>query len=323
MPARTALAIGALVALLGLIAGACSLVGHSDSTNRATSTTVATSTSTTAPGPALTATGAAPLIALRFRLRAGTTQTVAVTTDVGVTEMEPQGPQTVDPPPVIQTLRFRVGSVARDGTARVSFRVIGVEIGRGNALSDAETATYREALGSLMGIGGSGRLSPLGQFRVDRLSVPADVGPSVRSQVATLRNQVSELAPALPSQPVGVNASWTTKTTTSLGGATVNQSVTYTVTAIDGDRIAYRSTSTATASRQPLAFSGLPDGTVATLASSNLIGTGSGTLDLTSVAAVSSTTISGTQVIEVATGAAPPTSTTQNITVATRSQPAR
>ncbi len=321
VPVRTVFALGAAVILLGLTGGACSLADRSPDAGRS-GTTEAPSTPATAPGPTLTTAGAAPRVVLRFRFRPGMTQTVAVTTDVGVTETEPQGPQTVDPPPVVQTLQFRVDSVATDGTARITFRVTKADVGRGNALSETEAAAYRNALQSLVGIRGSGQLSPLGQFEVADLSVPAGVGPSVRSQVDTLRNQVSNLAPVLPSEPVGVGASWTAETTTSLGGATVSQAVSYTVTAVDGDHISYRSTSSATASRQPLALTGLPDGTVASLVSSDLTGTGTGTLDLTSVVSASSTATAGTQVIEVAAGDAPPTSTSQRIMITTRSRPA-
>jgi hypothetical protein len=319
VPARTPFTLGVLAAVLCVSVSACSLVGGShDRSSRAAG---APGASTTQPGPALTATGTAPRVALRFRLRRGSTEQVAITTDVGVTQPGPAGPQTVDPPPVVQTLRFRVGSVASDGTAEINFEVVEADVGRGNALSDAEIATYRHALGALKGIRGSGTLSPLGQFRVGQLGVPADLSPSVRSQVDALRNQVSGLAPTLPSEPVGVGASWTATTATSVGGATVHQSVTYTVTAIDRNKISYRSATTATAARQPLALPGLPDGTVATLVSAALAGTGTGTLDLASVASTSSTTATGTQAIEISTATAAASTTTQQVTATTRSQP--
>jgi hypothetical protein len=321
MPARTAFFVAVLAAVLAVAGSGCSLVdgGHDRSSNLRRS--AGDPTPSTGAGPTLSTAGSAPRVALRFRLRRGSTAQVAITTDVGVTQAGPAGPQTVDPPPVVQTLRFRVGTVASDGSAEVAFEVTGADVGRGNALSAAEVATYRDALGVLKGIHGTGTLSPLGQFRVDQLAVPPGVSPSVRSQVDALRNQVSNLAPVLPSDAVGVGGSWTAATTTTVGGATVQQSVTYTVTAVDGDRIAYRSMTTATAARQPLALPGLPAGTVATLVSSTLTGTGTGTLDLTSVASKATTVASGTQVVEVATGTGSPTTATQQLTTSSRSQP--
>lgn len=318
MRAPTTLLLGAI--LIATIGGAgCA------SSDRATAppTSATTTTTTVVDGPELIESGSAPLVSLRLKLTKGSKQDLVVTTDVGVSEDGPAGPQTVDPPPVVQTIRLRVGAVAADGTARVSFEVIDATVGRGNALTPAEDLTYTAALAGLRGIGGSGRLSPQGHLDAVELSLPTDVGPSVRAQVASLRSQITRLTPSLPNEPVGVGGSWSSESTTSLGGATVTQSVTTTITAITGDQVSYRSTTRSTAARQPLPAVGLPTGTTATLASSELNGTGTGTLDLATLASTSSTTASGTQVIEFQPADGPSTSSAQRLAVATRSESKR
>lgn len=315
--------LGALVlvaaSVCGCTTGSRSSFAPEPAPGVSTSTTSTTSTTIERSAPKLTTNGSAPRVALRLTPVSGSSEEVAITTDLAI--FEDTGPQTVDPPPVVQIIRVRVGDVAADGGAAVSFGVTDVTVGRGNALTAAEQLTYTAELAKLVGIRGSGRLSPSGRFDAGRLSVPDGIGPSTRAQVQTLGAQVAQLAPSLPADPVGVGASWTAEATTVLGGATVVQSTTTTVTAIDGPRVSYTSTTRSRADRQPLTLAGLPAGTSATLASSELTGTGSGVLDLTRVTSASTTQASGTQVVEVRTGDGTVTSTAQRLTVATRSEP--
>lgn len=310
-----------VLAALATITSGCSLVHHDEATKRGPApTTAPAATTTVVPGPLLVSAGAEPQRRLRLRLTPGSTATLAVTTDLAVTEDAASGPQTVDPPAIVQTVRERVARLRADGTAAISFRVMAVGVGEGNALTPTEASELTAALQPITGIRGSGRLTMRGGLSEVRFTVPRGLPAAVASQVSALRNQVESLTPALPAEAVGVGGSWKTDTTTVLGGVTVKQSVTTRITAIEGDVVRYEAASTAVAQRQPIALDGLPDKAIATLASSSLAGAAQGQIDLRSLRATSTTSIAGIQVVEVRQPGAPPAILNQRLTISTRSE---
>lgn len=321
MRVRSSLGAGTVLVALATSLTGCSRVHHDDPTTPTSTTTTAPAPATTVvPGPLLVSAGAEPQQKLRLRLTAASTTTLAITTDLAVIQDAASGPQTVDPPPIVQTLRQRVGRVRPDGTSAITFRVMTVGIGEDNALTPSESLELTTALQPLRGIRGSGRLTPQGRVSDVRFTVPPGLPTSVASQVSTLRSQVESLAASLPTEAVGVGGSWRTDSTTVLGGVTVKQAVTTRITAIEGDIVRYSATSTALAARQPLPPSDLPAGATATLASSSLTGTAEGELDLRSLRATSTTSLAGTQVVEVQRPGSPVATLHQRVAVTTRSE---
>jgi hypothetical protein len=72
-----------------------------------------------------------------------------------------------------------------------------------------------------------------------------------------------------------------------------------TITGIAGHVVTYRTSTTATATDQRLSANSLPAGTSATVTSSLLTGTGTGTIDLTAPIGASTTDLSGVQHVEI------------------------
>src|SRR3954470_10096124 len=108
-----ALAVAAASLIAGAATGACS---HStnDASGPAT-TSVGSTTTTTTAGPFVDSAGRAPRQVLRYGLHEGDQQIVVVTTDVSVAQELSSGDRLVDPPPVRQVIRFRVGAVDANG----------------------------------------------------------------------------------------------------------------------------------------------------------------------------------------------------------------
>ena len=318
--------VAALAALcaLGVAGVGCSSSGAADrTTSKNTVRPMATTSTTTTPvitGPVLVRAGAAPRRALRFGLAEGTTSTVAVTTDLAIVQKAPAGDQTVDPPPVTQKIEYRVGKVDAGGAA-ISFAVLDASItSAGTDLTATEVVELTGALKPLIGIRGTGHLSPQGRLTGASFTLPRGLDPDVRRQVAELPAQLSALTPGLPDEAVGVGGSWTTTDTTALAGVEVTQTTTYVVTAIEGNVISYRAATRVKAGRQALPagrFSKLP-GVTATLVSSDLTGSGRGRLRLDRPVSAGQATVSGLQVVEVAAAKVAPQRLDQEVRVATR-----
>lgn len=294
-----------------------------DRTTTATASAIETSTPgttavATTAGPKLVDAGAAPRTVLLLRPREGTTTTVAVTTDLAVTQELSTGDRRVDPPPVTQTIAYRVGAGDDEG-ATVAFRVEDVTVAtRGTDLTPAEVIELTDALKPIRGLEGRGRLAVDGRFADVELDVPSGLAAGVRAQLAALRDQLGALGPRLPAEAVGVGASWTTQDTTELAGVELQQTTTFEVTGIDDDMVTYRSTSTASGDRQPLRVDGLATGAGAELVSARLTGTATGSIDLTAPVGPLKSDVAGTQVIEISAAKVAPRRLTQRVSAAVR-----
>lgn len=322
MSTRTRLLAGLATVALAAACSSCSRTAHHGATAGTTTTAPATTT-TTLVGPTVLRTGSAPRRLLRLALTRGTTSTVAITSDVLVTQATPGGDQIVNPPPVTQTIRYTVGRVGTDGAA-VSFVVTGAVVApTGTDLSPAEVAQLTAALAPIVGTRGRGHLSPLGRFSAVHFDLAPHVDADTRNQVSELPGRIDALAPVLPTPAMGVGGSWTTTGESDVGGFQADVATTYVVTAIAGDQVTYRSTTRVSAGGQRVpgtALGSLP-GTSAELLSSTITGTGAGTLVLDRPVSPSSALLAGRQVVELASAKVAEQRLTQQVRLVTRVRP--
>lgn len=311
------LAAGSLtVALAG-----CGLFDQDDAPARST-TTVAATTTTAPSGPKLLEAGAEPRTALRLRFTPGQTATVALTLDLDVDQESSGHRQRLNDPPVTEAVRFTVERADADG-ATVSFAFTDVSFDRtGSGLTDAEALTLTAELRDLIGLGGSGHVDARGTFSGFRYDLPKGLDPAVAGTLRQAADQFQALAVPFPAEPVGVGARWEVATTADLGGIETTATTTYEVTAIEGDVVTYRATSTQGAEPQAVHLATLPAGAKARLVSATTTATTTGTLDLTSVVATSTYRSTGTQVIDVTQGSQPTVRLTQQLTAVVGVKPA-
>lgn len=261
-----------------------------------------TTTTTAPPNPELLDDGAAPRQELRLRLTEGDTATATLTVDLGVTQSVDGVEQVLVAPAVTQTVHFTVDRVDGD-EAEISFVFTDVSVERdGTDLTDAEHLELTVDARRLVGVAGTGRIDDRGAVRAFGYDLPADLDPAVAASLDRLESQVTDLIVPLPPEPVGVGARWRVRSTTSLGGAELDQSVTYEITEITGDEITYTAVVDQVAEDQPLDDAALPDGATGRLVSSQVTGTSVGTMGLGSLAASTASTLAGTQVIDLRDG---------------------
>jgi len=290
-----------------LVAG-CSLFG-SDDAPATTSTTRSTTTTTTAPpvarsaAPVLLDAGDEPRQALRIAYTEGDEARITFTSDLLVTQRSGDRTQRLDSPPIAQTLSYAVGSVGADG-AEVTVRIDQIAAkGKGTGLGEDELSAIDEELAPLVGLEGTGLITPLGEFEGLVFDAPDGLSDVVAAQLDALEDQIPALGPALPAEPVGVGASWRTTSTASVGGAEVETVSTVAVTGIEDGTLEYTTTIRTSAEPQDIALAGLADGTTARLESSDLQGSSSGAMGLDRLALSLRTQLSGSQAITLTTEA--------------------
>lgn len=310
MRSPSPLAAWPLVALLVVALSGCGLFDDDD---RAIPST--TSPATTV-GPEVLDAGSAPRKQLRLTFAEGATTTVAISFDLDVTQESGGTTQALDTPLVTETVRFTVDRVEGD-EADVSFAFTGVALDRaGTDLTDQEHLELTADLQGLVGVGGTGLVTDRGAFTAFSYDTPADLDPSVAATLEQFEDQVATITLPMPAEPLGVGGRWRTTTATTLAGITLDQVTTYEITGFTDSGVAYTATSEQSAAGQDLAPGTLAAGTTARLVSADVSGTGTGTMDLGSLVATATSTLSGTQVIDLTQGDAPTVRLTQRLDVA-------
>lgn len=249
--------------------------------------------------PEILSAGASPRRVLRFELRPGQRVVVAVTTDLSLTQVGTPRDRSIEPPPITQTIEYRVRSVGSDG-AMVSFRIVDIVADTSGPAKDP-TAVLRltKAMQPVVGTTGSGHIDPLGRFTSVRFDLPSGLPAAVHDRIQSLPDQMSQLLPQLPSEPVGVGGSWRSADRLAIAGVALTRTSTFTVTSLDGSVLHYRVNLSARARRQALPAAALLPGAAVELRSSTLLGTGTGAVDLASLTNRAATEGSGRQNLTV------------------------
>ncbi|MEA2828021.1 MAG: hypothetical protein QOG43_2460 [Actinomycetota bacterium] len=282
-PRRIALAF----VLLLVTAPACSSDGGSSSSSEpsaATSTAPPAPTTTVAESSrvVLDDAGAQPRQALALRVAAGTRSQVAFESRIGL-EMTIDG-ETVPTgalPATSLVLDEVIDKVDADGTAHYSVTFEKVTV-VGGAGTDPEVVSQTQAgLSELEGLTGTGTFAPHGGGQTLSYDTASITNPTLRSTIASISSQVGNLSAPFPAEPVGVGARWSTTSTATINGITMNTTTQYTLRSRTGDRYELDFSQTADAPPGPADFPNLPAGTRASIISFKVQSTGQTAGDFT------------------------------------------
>jgi hypothetical protein len=219
-------------------------------------------------GVRLISLGREPQRVLRYHVTKGATSTLSLAMDLEITAGGRGGKY----PTMVMELAITVDDVLANGDAKLTTVVRDVRV-RERAGSVVALDAFSTLLSQLRGITYTAVLTPDGVTRDVHIS-PVSAG--IEGQIDQLTNNLEQLVVRLPVVPVGVGATWTTRTV-SAGAAFPMTTVTTTeLTAIDGERIGLATRSTITA---PDVQS--PAGSYKDVGGA---GTGKGTVDLTTPA---------------------------------------
>lgn len=307
-----------MVAALSVVVTGCSWIGDNEDTP--TSTIVAAPTTTTVP-PALEVLdpGDEPRRVLELSFVEGDSATANLTSDLEIAEVD--GATVLDPPPVVQTVRFDIDGVSGD-EADVSFEVMAVEIDDPDrTLDEADLLELTTALDAMVGLEGTGTVDRRGAFSAFRYDVPDSLDAATTDTLAQLEQDVAAMGVPLPKVPVGIGARWRARDTIRVNGVRTDQVITYEIGAIDGESVTYSATVEQSSPAQDLPDRTLPSGTTAELLAATARGQMTGTLQLDSVVSTATLVISGQQKVEI-TSASGVTLASHDIDVTASVQPA-
>jgi hypothetical protein len=220
--------------------------------------------------------GSEPRKVLRLHPKPGDKQSVSLTL---VMAMEIKAGEMQNPmkmPPMTMTMDSTVKDVSPEGD--ITYEMV---MGEAKVAEDSDAMpqlvdAMKTALGGMKGIKGTGIISAQGVPKSTEMEVPASADAQLRQAMDQAKDSFKNLAAPLPQEAVGPGARWEVRQPIKSQGMTMNQTTTFQIVSIEGDRVTATSTLNQSASNQKIqspAMQGLK------LDLTKLVGTGKGNIN--------------------------------------------
>lgn len=258
--------------------------------------------------------GAAPAHTLRYHPIRGTRTPSELAYDLDV-KNDGQGNAM---PTLVVELETAVDDVLADGTAKLRITVIRTHVRDHAGAQGADSLLGDEAVG-MQGVVITEMLAPDGKVWDAHLEVPAAVPDKVRAELDRVSQGLERVAMRLPTEPVGIGATWRERRTLPEGGIRASSETTYRLVSITGDTIAYATTGLSTGAPQTVE----QDGTKVEVTDTHGHAETQGTLDLARYAfdIASTSTFSSTMTVVAPEGTPGAGASTVEVTMAIQLRP--
>lgn len=195
--------------------------------------------------------GDPPYRKLRWKLRKGEKQRLAITT---ITNMQSQvggrsGPRTRTPS-LTYELMAHTRSVDRAGKARLELEVVGVRVDSDQPAPTQLAAQLKEVADSLRGTHATVTTDARGSVDDFERRPGPHAGSSTDQMSKLLETSITKVQPLLPEEEVGQGAKWVVRETVQEVGVTAARTSSYSVAQIDGSQVDIAGTIEQTAPRQ-------------------------------------------------------------------------
>ena len=233
--------------------------------------------------------GSEPRTVLRLHPVAGNKQSFIMTMKMGM-DMGATGglSPNMDIPAIVMNVDVEVQSVSAEGEINYAFVYNDVTIAASTNTLPAIAAGMKAALAGIDGMSGTGLMSDRGVIKKFEMKLPATAAPQLSQFTDQMKDSFSGSATPLPDEAVGPGARWEYKSRQKTQNMTVDQTITYKLVSVDGDRLTLRNVISQSAPNQKVQNTVMP-GLKSNLTKMSGNGTGSTTLDLGKIMPVSAT----------------------------------
>lgn len=195
--------------------------------------------------------GAAPFQPLRYHPTKGAKTTSELVSDIDVKTDGQPGPM----PTIVVDFETTIDDVLADGTAKLRITVLQTTV-RERPGTAVPMDLVREQAAAMQGVVITETLAPDGKLSDARVDSARALPDKVREQLDNLSQNLEQVAMRMPTEPVGIGATWRERKTLPEGGIRAVTEVTYTLTSRTGDTIGYTSTGVATGGPQTIEHDG-------------------------------------------------------------------
>jgi hypothetical protein len=218
-------------------------------------------------GVTLIQAGAAPLRVLRYQLTKGTKTTSELVYDLdarsagseigsgsaaGSSAAGEGGPT----PTLVFTLDTAVDDVLPDGTAKLRITVVKAQV-RDQPSNPSGGDVLRSQAAAAEGVVFTETLAPDGKISDPKVDAQAALPAKARERLDSLIQGLEHVAMQLPSEPIGVGATWKERKPLPAGGIRAMAETTYTLTALTGTTASYTAAGRSTGDAQTVEQDGM------------------------------------------------------------------
>ncbi|HWC59941.1 MAG TPA: hypothetical protein VHC44_09635 [Verrucomicrobiae bacterium] len=187
--------------------------------------------------------GAEPRSVLRYHVKAGDKQTAIMTMkmklDMANPPAGPDGkPITIPTIPTMSIpMDITVQNVAANGDVTYEMVMEEASLAQDTNTPPEVIQAMQKALAGIKGLTTVGIMSNRGIVKKVDVKSPPNADPQMRQVMDQMKEGTSNLSVPLPDEPVGAGAKWETKKTTKVQTASVEQTGTYELVSVDGDKL--------------------------------------------------------------------------------------
>lgn len=208
--------------------------------------------------------GVAPKKVLRYAAPKGTHTPIEMLMDFDVDAGIKQSS-----PTLVITMDLNVDDVTSDGKMKVRTDI--ADVAARDRPGATSAAMLKGSLDLMTGTKMMMTLGPDGSVKDTVTELGPKTPPAMKDQLTSMNGNLERLALQLPKVPVGVGAKWKATKQVEQNGMNITTATTFEVTAIDGDKVSYTTTVSASGPEQTVTSGGI------TAKISNISGSGSGT----------------------------------------------
>jgi hypothetical protein len=233
--------------------------------------------------------GSEPRTVLRLHPAVGDKQTMTMTMKMAMTMSAGDKPMpAMEIPAMVMTMDVEVKDISTNGEITYGMVFSDATVADDTNTMPAIAAAMKSSLDTIRGMTGTGQLSDHGMLKGLEMKLPAGADPQMSQTMGQMKESFSSSSLPLPEEAVGPGAKWEYKTKLKSQGMTIDQTATYELVSVDGDRLTLRITITQSAAGQKIQNPTMP-GLAVDLNKMTGAGTGDSTLDLGHIMPVSAT----------------------------------
>jgi Family of unknown function (DUF6263) len=204
--------------------------------------------------------GAEPRQALRLHPKAGDQGSVTMTMALGVDMQMGQMPGlNMKLPGMKLTLDSKVAEVRPNGDIKYDMVVTDAAITESPEALPQVVEAMKNSFGSMKRITASGLMSAQGVSKEFQMKLPSGSDVQTKQALEQMRETFSRLSSPMPAEPIGAGAKWEVKTPIKSQGMTIQQTATYELVSIEGDRLTLKNTIAQSAAKQKVANPAMPN----------------------------------------------------------------
>jgi hypothetical protein len=203
--------------------------------------------------------GAEPRKTLRWHPKAGDKQKLGIATKLamGMKVGEMENPP-MKMPGMKLTMELTVKEISAEGLITYDTVISEAGVVEGPDVIPQFAATIKSAMDSIKGMSGTGMMSNRGESKGIEFKVPADAEPQARQTIDQMKEIMATLTTPLPEEAIGLGAKWEARTKVKSQGMSIDQTTTYQLVSMEGERATVKSALAQQATNQKIENPAMP-----------------------------------------------------------------